>query len=101
MKLTKLMLSACVAALALVSCNKEEGPSVKSNYKSVEIEINNLFMTKSQGGMIADGTPVVLNDVRIYLTDGNRILNTAKDITGADLTPADYQFTPHLLPSDS
>ena len=93
MKLTKLMLSACVAALALVSCNKEEGPSVKSNYKSVEIEINNLFMTKSQGDMIADGTPVVLNDVRIYLTDGNRILNTAKDITGADLTPADYQFT--------
>lgn len=82
MKITKLMLSACVAALALVSCNKEEVPSLKGNYKSVEIEISNLFLTKSAGDMIPDQTPVQLNEVRLYLTDGTTIYKDAKDING-------------------
>ena len=93
MKLTKLMLSACVAALALVSCQKEEGPSVKGEYKSVEIEINNLFMTKSSGDAIADGTTVTLKNFRIYLTDGTNFYWDATDETGATLDESAYQFT--------
>lgn len=93
MKLTKLMLSACVAALALVSCQKEEGPSVKGEYKSVEIEINNLFMTKSAGETIADGTTVTLKNFRIYLTDGTNFYWDATNEKGEVLSPAAYQFT--------
>ena len=92
MKLTKLMLSAFVAALALVSCNKEEGPSVKTEYKSVEIEINNLFMTKSAGDAIADGTAVTLNNFRIYLTDGTNFYYDATDEAGVRLDETAYQF---------
>ena len=82
MKLTKLMLSACVAALALVGCTKEEGPSVDGNYKSVKIEVSNLFLTKSAGDAIPAGTPVALKDFRIYLVAGNTIKNTATDNIG-------------------
>ena len=94
MKLTKLMLSACVAALALVSCNKEEGPSVDGNYKSVEIEIANLFMTKSTGNFIAEGTPITLNNLRLYLTDGSAIYYDATDELGTTLAETAYQFAP-------
>ena len=93
MKLTKLMLSACVAALALVSCQKEEGPSLKGEYKSVEIEINNLFMTKSAGETIADGTAVTLKNFRIYLTDGTNFYWDATNEKGEVLSEAAYQFT--------
>lgn len=93
MKLTKLMLSACVAALALVSCQKEEGPSVKGDYKSVEIEISNLFMTKSAGETIQNGTPVVLNNFRVYLTDGTNFYWDATNEAGQTLEKAAYQFT--------
>lgn len=93
MKLTKLMLSASVAVMALVSCNKEEGPSVRGDYKSVEIEINNLFMTKSAGEAIADGTSVTLNNFRIYLTDGTNFYWDATDEAGTVLDKSAYQFT--------
>ena len=93
MKLTKLMLSAFVAALALVSCQKEEGPSVNGEYKSVEIEIGNIFMTKSAGDAIAEGTPVVLNNFRIYLTDGNTFYFDATDENGNIYGVDDYKFT--------
>lgn len=92
MKLTKLMLSACVAALALVSCNKEEGPSVKGEYKSVKIEISNLFMTKSAGDAIAEGTPVTLKNFRIYLTDGTNFYWDATDEKGDVIAQTGYQF---------
>ena len=90
MKITKLMLSACVAALALVSCNKEEGVSVKGDYKSLNIEIANLFMTKAQGDMIPDGTTVTLEEFRIFLFAGDQLKNTA---TQADGSAAAYTFT--------
>ena len=92
MKSNKLILSAFVAALALVSCNKEEGPSVNGEYKSVEIEINNLFMTKSEGDAIAEGTPVILNNFRIYLTDGTNFYYDATDENGVRLNESAYQF---------
>ena len=47
MKLTKLMLSACVAALALVSCNKDETtPDVSNRLKTVEVSLENVALTK-------------------------------------------------------
>ena len=92
MKLTKLMLSACVAALALVSCNKEEGPSVDNDFKSVKIEIGNLFLTKSAGEAIPTGTPVTLNDFRIYLVAGNTIKNTATNEDGTALGAEAFAF---------
>ena len=46
MKLTKLMLSACVAALALVACNKEETAPVDGNLKTVQLSLENIIMTK-------------------------------------------------------
>ena len=72
MKLTKLMLSACVAALALVSCNKgthtPEGP--QTGLKSIEIKINNSVLTKGDGGgAVPADNHVFLNNLRIYLTD--------------------------------
>lgn len=94
MKLIKLMLSACVAALAFVSCNKEEGPAIKDGYKSVEIEISNLFQTKSMGQMIEDESVITLQNLRIYLTDGTNIYFNAMDEAGTTLTEAAYQFAP-------
>lgn len=70
MKLTKLMLSACVAALALVSCNKEEHTPVVDGVKTVEMSIANLIMTKGDAGTkISDGAAVVVNDFQVFLTD--------------------------------
>ncbi|MBO5418461.1 MAG: hypothetical protein J6A22_00100 [Bacteroidales bacterium] len=94
MKLTKLMLSAFVAALAMISCNKqdttpESAPS--GNPKSVEIDINNLFMTKSPGALLDEGQ-IQLNELRIYLTDGKDILNTASNAAGELLSASDYIF---------
>lgn len=71
MKLTKLMLSACVAALALVSCNKNEHtPEPGKGMKSIELKISNSVFTKGDGGgAIPTDKSVTLNDLRIYLTD--------------------------------
>ena len=70
MKLTKLMLSACVAALALASCNKEDAVvPVETKVKSVDVSIANTILTKSQSNSIAKGTKVTLNDFKIFLTD--------------------------------
>lgn len=71
MKLTKLMLSACVAALVLVSCNKNEHtPESGKGMKSIELKISNSVFTKGDGGgAIPADKSVTLNDLRIYLTD--------------------------------
>lgn len=71
MKLTDLMLSACVAALTLASCNKDGyTPDVNTGMKSIEISINNSVFTKGDAGSkLEQDSPVQLNDLRIYLTD--------------------------------
>lgn len=92
MKLTKLMLSACVAALTLAGCAKEEVTSTDGNYKSVKIEVGNLFLTKSVGDAITTGTPIALKDFRIYLIAGNTIKNTATDKVGNTLGSEAYVF---------
>lgn len=95
MKLTKLMLSASIAVLALVSCNKQDTTpqAVDLSPKTVEINVNNLFMTKSTGALLEPGQ-IALKNLRLYLvaSDGT-IKNTACDATGATLDATAYQFT--------
>ena len=71
---------------------------MKGEYKSVEIEINNLFMTKSAGETIADGTTVTLKDFRIYLTDGTNFYWDATNEKGEVLSGDAYKFA--AKPSD-
>lgn len=83
MKLTKLMLSASIAALALVSCNKEETtPEMSNRLKTVEISLENFTLTKAEAGAkIESGDAVVVNDFKIFLTDnaGNEYSAKKKD----------------------
>jgi hypothetical protein len=80
MKLTKLMLSASLAAFALVSCNKEEAtPQVASRLKTVEISLENFTLTKGEAGnKIKSGDAVIVNDFKIFLTDASGNEYTAK-----------------------
>lgn len=87
MKFTKLMLSACVAALALVSCNKQDTTPVSTNMKSVKISLDNVIMTKGTAGdKINAGDAVQVNNFKIFLTDAafSTVYN-AYDNTGANL----------------
>lgn len=85
MKLTKLMLSASVAALALVSCNKQDTtPEAPKRLKTVEISLENVALTKGLAGpKIEAGDAVVLNDFKIFLTDGSGNEYTAKVADGS------------------
>ena len=76
MKITKLMLSALVAAAALVSCNKEETTPVDGNIKTVTLSLENIIKTKGIGAPItpeADGTmpAVQVNNFKVFLTDAS------------------------------
>ena len=85
MKLTKLMLSASVAALALVSCNKQDTtPEAPKRLKTVEISLENVALTKGlAGSKIEAGDAVVLNDFKIFLTDGSGNEYSAKVADGS------------------
>lgn len=70
------MLSALVAAAALVSCNKEETTPVDGNLKTVTLSLENVIMTKGLGEPIApdaDGKmpPVQVNNFKVFLTDAS------------------------------
>lgn len=70
MKITKLMLSAAVAALALVSCNKQDTTPTTNRLKTVEIAIDNAVITKGLAGdKINQGDAVQVNDFKVFLTD--------------------------------
>ena len=72
MKLTRLMLSASIAVLALVSCNKNDvTPEVGGNSpKTVEISFENIVLTKGAAGdKINHNSPVKVNNLKIFLTD--------------------------------
>lgn len=79
------MLSASVAALALVSCNKQDtAPEAPKRLKIVEISIENVALTKGLAGpKIEAGDAVVLNDFKIFLTDGSGNEYTAKVADGS------------------
>ena len=69
MKLSKLMLSASVAAIALVSCNKQDTTPDSNRLRSVDISIENVVITKAAAGTkIEAGQAVVVNDFQIFLT---------------------------------
>lgn len=73
MRVTNLMLSACIAALALVSCAKEDlSGSHSSRMKSVEVSLKNVVFSGTRGEAgtkINNGDAVVVNDIKIFLTD--------------------------------
>ena len=101
MKLTKLMLSASVAALALVSCNKQDTtPEAPKRLKTVEISLENVALTKGlAGSKIEAGDAVVLNDFKIFLTDESYSgTYSAMDATGTNA--AKFYFTAADLTTD-
>lgn len=76
MKLTKLMLSACVAALALVACNKEETAPVNGDLKTVQLSLENIIMTKGISDPIRPDSngempPVEVKNFKVFLTDAS------------------------------
>ena len=85
MKLTKLMLSASVAALALVSCNKmDTTPEVANRLKSVEVSLENVALTKGlAGNKIEAGDAVAIKDFQIFLTDASGNSYDAKVADGS------------------
>ena len=85
MKLSTLMLSASVAALALVSCNKQDTtPEAPKRLKTVEISLENVALTKGlAGNKIEAGDAVILNDFKIFLTDGSGNEYSAKVADGS------------------
>lgn len=92
MKLTKLMLSACVAALALVSCNKENHAPEITSLKSVSVSLQNAIMTKGPAGdAIAAGDAVQVSNLKIFLTDG--AYSPAYSAQDTDGNPAKTYFT--------
>ena len=77
------MLTIACAAAALVGCQKENVPEAPNGLKSVEINIENLLMTKADAqGAIAAGSAVQLNDLKIYLVDGQGNFYTGKKSDG-------------------
>jgi hypothetical protein len=83
MKLTNLMLSATVAAMALVSCNKQDTAPVVKRLKTVEVSLENAVVTKGQAGnKIEDGDAVVLKNLKIFLTDAQGNEYSAKVANG-------------------
>ncbi len=72
MKAIKFMLSACVAAVALTSCEKEDivPQAQNTRMKSIEISLKNAVVTRGLAGeKISKGDPVRVNNLKIFLTD--------------------------------
>lgn len=88
MKTLKLMLSACVAAVALVSCNNEDLDSRIENgrMKSVEVSLANAQYAVTRGlagEKITAKQAVVVNDLKIFLTDAGGNVYHAKVADGS------------------
>ncbi len=74
MKLTNLILSASVAAMALVACNKQETTpqNESSTLKTVQVSLENVIFTKGVAGpKVNDGDKVIVNSFQIFLTDAS------------------------------
>ena len=86
MNFSKIMLSASIAAMALVSCNKQDTtPEMPTRLKTVEISLENIALTKGlAGNKIESGDPVVLNDFKIFLTDAAGNEYNAKVANGSE-----------------
>ena len=106
MKLTKLMLSASIAALALVSCNKQDTtPTPTSNrLKSIEISLENVVFTKGlAGNPVSHNQKITVKNFQIFLTDAAGNDYSAKTANGAEAAQS-YWTTEQLasgLPVDA
>ena len=74
MKAIKFMLSACVAAVALTSCEKEDivVPQTNTDMKSIEISLANAKFTATRGAAgdkIENNQAVQVNDFKVFLVD--------------------------------
>lgn len=95
MKLTKLMLSAFAAAVALVACNKvETDVPENTNLKSVKLSLENVIMTKGLAGdKIKAGDAVIVNNFKIILTDASYSQEYTAKADAAGTTDATFYFT--------
>lgn len=89
MKATKLMLAACVVAMALVSCNKEDdsSPMAGNRMKSVEVSLKNVVITQTRGlagEKISNGYPVEVSNFKVFLTDAAGNEYSAKNAAGTE-----------------
>lgn len=87
MKTRNFLLTACMAVLALVACNKNDDNHVANNrLKSVEISLENVLLSQTRGlagDKIEDGTPVTVTDFQVFLTDEQGNEYTAKTADGS------------------
>lgn len=87
MKAIKFMLSACVAAVALTSCDKEDSlPQVQNTrMKSVEVSLKNAVTTRGAAGeKINANDAVKITDLKIFLTDAaGNLYEDAKTADGS------------------
>lgn len=84
MKLSKLMLSASIAAVALVACNKQDTTPEVNRLKTVEISLENVLISKGLAGdKINAGDAVQVNDFKVFLTDAAGNEYTAKVADGS------------------
>ena len=99
MKSLKFMLTACVAAVALTSCEKEDiVPQVQNTrMKSVEVSLKNAVVTRgTAGNKIEENDPVTVNNLKIFLTDAaGNLYDDAKTEDGAEA--AKYYWTKEEL----
>ncbi len=101
MKAIKFMLSACVAAVALTSCEKEDiiPQAQNTRMKSVEISLKNAVVTRgSAGEKISKNDPVQVNNLKIFLTDAaGNLYEDAKTSDGSQT--AQYYWDSNALAS--
>ncbi len=101
MKAIKFMLSACIAAVALTSCEKEDivPQAQNTRMKSVEISLKNAVVTRgSAGEKISKNDPVQVNNLKIFLTDAaGNLYEDAKTSDGSQA--AQYYWDSNALAS--
>ncbi len=95
MKLTKLMLSAFAAAVAMVACNKVEVDVPESTaLKTVNLSLENVIMTKGPAGdKIKANDPVKVNNFKIIITDDSYSMEYGAKADAAGATDATFYFT--------
>lgn len=88
MKAKKIMVAACVVAMALVSCNKEDdNPMPNNRMKSVDVSLKNVVISQTRGlagEKISNGTPVAVSNFKVFLTDAAGNEYSAKNAEGTE-----------------
>lgn len=99
MKLTRLMLSALAAAVALVACNKvDTDVPENTSLKTVNLSFENVILTKGLAGdKIVAGDPVKVNNFKIILTDASYSQEYTAKADAAGTTDATFYFTGETL----